>query len=112
MAPALLAVMAVPDALPPDTAALIQDVSARMEAAERAIDDALASLPDESDYGPVAAQLRELATVSPSLMEWMRQVPPLTAPLAQSIEALSRAAKALRDGRAQLGKALNKSPAR
>ncbi len=48
---------------------------------------------------PALASLRdELATVSPSLMDWMKQLPALTMPLAESIAALEQAARELEDG--------------
>jgi hypothetical protein len=50
----------------------------------------------------VAEQLRELATVSPSLMEWMKEVKPLSPPLAGSVLTLRRIATTLRDNAAIL----------
>ncbi len=67
--------------------------------AQEAVLESLADLPRDSDYAPVAAQLRELATVSPSLMEWLNEVPKLAAPLSASVEALRRAAEALKTAR-------------
>ncbi len=68
-------------------------------AAHEAVLESLADLPRDSDYAPVAAQLRELATVSPSLMEWLNEVPKVAAPLSASVGALRRAAEALRTAR-------------
>jgi hypothetical protein len=56
---------------------------------------ALDTLPRDEDYGRVAAQLRELATVSPSLMEWLTQVGTVQAPLQSSVERLTAAAERL-----------------
>jgi hypothetical protein len=67
-----------------------------VDTAHAAVASALAGLPGESDYRPVALQLRELATVSPSLMEWLSGVPKLTAPLRGSVQALRQAAADLR----------------
>jgi hypothetical protein len=63
--------------------------------ARDAIRDALRSLPPAERYAPVARQLKELASVSPSLMEWMREVPRLTTPLAGCVDALNAAAEEL-----------------
>jgi hypothetical protein len=45
----------------------------------------------------VAEQLRELATVSPSLMDWLKEVKPLSPPLAGSVLTLRRVATSLRE---------------
>jgi hypothetical protein len=82
--------------LSPDLLALRLDRIARaIEAARDAIRDALASLPTPDRYAPVARQLKELASVSPSLMDWMREVPPLATPLADAVGALNAAADEL-----------------
>lgn len=60
--------------------------SARMRLAE-----ALSRLPRTEDYEPVARNLRELASVSPSLLDWLGEVPPLAAPLAESVTDLREA---------------------
>ena len=60
--------------------------SARLRLAE-----ALTRLPRAEDYEPVARNLRELATVSPSLLDWLGEVPPLAAPLADSVSDLREA---------------------
>jgi hypothetical protein len=53
---------------------------------------ALASLPSSRDCAPAARRLREIASVSPSLLEWMQQdVPRLAAPLAEAVDALRAA---------------------
>jgi hypothetical protein len=67
-----------------------------IEHARHEIRLALASLPTASDYGPAARQLKEIASVSPTLLEWLEQeVPKLTAPLEESVSALRAAAEAL-----------------
>jgi tetratricopeptide (TPR) repeat protein len=86
-------------------AARSHDDAQRMERARSAIVEALASLPRERDYARLAAQLRELASVSPSLLEWLGEVQGVTAPLATSVESLRVAAAELaaRRGVASLG---------
>ncbi len=69
-----------------------------LRAVERARDSirlALASLPTADEYAPAARQLKELASVSPSLMAWLREVPKVTTPLADSVDALRAAAESL-----------------
>lgn len=61
------------------------------------IDGALEKIPKDPEYARVADQLRELATVSPSLMEWMKEVKPLSPPLAGSVLTLRRVATSLRE---------------
>ncbi len=90
-----------PAAATPAAAAVAQ-AAASMRAARQAILDALGSLPHEPAYAALAGQLRELATVSPSLMEWLRQTPSLSAPLASSVTSLREAAAALEQGLALL----------
>jgi ABC-type transporter Mla subunit MlaD len=78
----------------------------RVESARQTIETALATLPDGAAYSPLAAQLRELATVSPSLMEWLSEVPKVSAPLTVSVKALRAAATslaAIRDDLVALG---------
>ncbi len=67
----------------------------RIDAARRAVSDALASLPRETDYVPVARQLRELASVSPSLLAWLEEIPKLSAPLSTSVANLRAAERLL-----------------
>jgi hypothetical protein len=76
-----------------------RDDAERMQRARRAIVEALASLPREPEYARLAAQLRELASVSPSLLEWLGEVQGVTAPLAASVESLRLAAAELTAGR-------------
>jgi ABC-type transporter Mla subunit MlaD len=71
----------------PATAGL-REAGGEVEAARSAIVRALESLPRASDYAPLASQLRELATVSPSLMSWLQELPAVTVPLGQSVESL------------------------
>lgn len=75
----------------------LADAVERMGAARSVIREGLASLPRDKSYALAAARLRELATVSPSLMEWMRQLPAVSMPLAESIAALEQAARELED---------------
>lgn len=79
---------------------------AEMDAARNSIHAALHSLPTDARYAAVAAQLRELASVSPSLMEWLAQTPALSAPLAESVGALRDSAGRLDEARQALAEAL------
>ena len=72
-------------------------VSEALETLANEIDAALEKIPKDPEYARVAEQLRELATVSPSLMEWMKEVRPLSPPLAGSVVTLRRVATSLRD---------------
>ena len=87
---------------PPSADAAVGDAvaSARLRLAE-----ALARLPRTEDYEPVARNLRELASVSPSLLDWLGEVPPLTAPLADSVADLREALRELDRALALLGPA-------
>jgi hypothetical protein len=80
---------------PPAGASREPGLAEQVASARDAVLAALESLPGREDYAPVAAQLRELASVSPSLMDWLREVPRLSMPLADSIEALKRTAATL-----------------
>ena len=73
----------------------LAEAADRMVAARDAIRSGLASLPRDRAYAQAAAHLRELATVSPSLMEWLRQLPPLSLPLGDAIASLDEAAREL-----------------
>jgi hypothetical protein len=84
-----------PSVAPATDAGRVDEVRRHVDAAREAVRQALADLPRDSDYRPVAAQLRELATVSPSLMDWLKEVPKLTTPLSGSLAALRRAAEDL-----------------
>jgi hypothetical protein len=68
-----------------------------MAAARAAIRDGLSSLPRDRAYAEAAAHLRELATVSPSLMEWLRQLPAMSLPLGDAIASLDAAARDLEE---------------
>ncbi|MBX7187615.1 MAG: hypothetical protein K1Y01_20905 [Vicinamibacteria bacterium] len=72
-------------------------VAERLETLANEIDGALEKIPKDPEYARVAEQLRELATVSPSLMEWMKEVKPLSPPLAGSVLTLRRVANSLRE---------------
>jgi hypothetical protein len=77
-------------------------VAESLETLANEIDGALEKIPKDPEYARVAEQLRELATVSPSLMEWMKEVKPLSPPLAGSVVTLRRVATSLRDNAAVL----------
>lgn len=72
-------------------------VAETLETLANEIDGALEKIPKDPEYARVADQLRELATVSPSLMEWMKEVRPLSPPLAGSVLTLRRVATSLRE---------------
>jgi hypothetical protein len=78
------------------------EAASHVEWALEAVEEALASLPSHSDYTPFARQLRELATVSPSLMEWLQEVPKVATPLADAVDRLREAAAELKTARALL----------
>lgn len=86
-APAPVAAPAKPD----------RAVAESLETLANEIDAALEKIPKDPEYARVADQLRELATVSPSLMEWMKEVKPLAPPLAGSVVTLRRVATRLRE---------------
>jgi hypothetical protein len=87
-APALLSALSAPPVAPQtgDDAVREAVASARLRLAE-----ALTRLPLAEDYEPVARNLRALASVSPSLLDWLGEVPVLTAPLATSVADLREA---------------------
>ncbi len=72
-------------------------IAESLETLANEIDGALEKIPKDPEYARVADQLRELATVSPSLMEWMKEVKPLSPPLAGSVLTLRRVANSLRE---------------
>jgi DNA repair ATPase RecN len=72
-------------------------VAEALETLANEIDAALEKIPKDPEYARVAEQLRELATVSPSLMDWMKEVKPLSPPLAGSVLTLRRVANSLRE---------------
>jgi hypothetical protein len=73
----------------------LTEAADRMATAREAIRGGLASLPRDRAYAQAAAHLRELATVSPSLMEWLRQLPEMSLPLGEAIASLDEAAREL-----------------
>lgn len=77
-------------------------VAESLETLANEIDGALEKIPKDPEYARVAEQLRELATVSPSLMEWMKEVKPLSPPLAGSVMTLRRVANSLRENASML----------
>jgi ABC-type transporter Mla subunit MlaD len=99
---ASLAVQAGPPPAVGDRADRVADdeLRERVESAHEAILEALAGLPRTSDYEPAAAQLRAIASVSPSLLDWLGEVPALAAPLTESVRALQKAAADLKAARA------------
>ena len=72
--------------------ASVAELAASTADAARSIHEAIDTLPRDPEYTRFASQLRELAIVSPSLLEWLGQVPQLTQPLAHSTSELRRAA--------------------
>ena len=76
--------------------------AACMERARVAILEALASLPREREYAQLAGQLRELASVSPSLLDWLGEVRATTAPLEAAVAGLRAAAADLARGQRAL----------
>lgn len=80
----------------------LEAAAERMAEAQRAIREALASLPRDPDYRRVAEELRAIASVSPSLTEWLQEVPKLSMPLGASIASLERAAELLAEGEREL----------
>jgi len=89
-------------AAPAASATVLEKAAQRMADAQLAIRDALASLPRDPEYRRVAEQLRAIASVSPSLSEWLHEVPKLSMPLGESIKALEGAATLLAEGISEL----------
>jgi ABC-type transporter Mla subunit MlaD len=88
----------------------LEAAAERMGEASESIQSALAALPQDPEYARFAAQLREIAAVSPSLLEWLAQVPRITAPLEGSVRELAATAARLSDGRDSLLDALRGLP--
>jgi hypothetical protein len=86
--------------------ARLGDVVAELDEVRRGLLAAIGTLPREDDYAPAARQLRELASVSPSLLDWLQEVPKLSAPLGDSLAALREAAERVAAARASLVSAL------
>jgi hypothetical protein len=102
-------------AAPPAAAArptALAKAADQMAQARTAIEAALDSLPRDRDYARVAAQLREIATVSPSLSEWLKEAKSLSLPLGDSIASLEDAAQILAEGETALRRELPKKPRR
>ncbi len=76
-------------------AGALTEAADRLAAARATIRRALDGLPRDPAYATFAAHLKELATVSPSLMEWLRQVPALSLPLGEAVADLEEAAREL-----------------
>lgn len=89
-------------ALDERTREILREVAETLRDVRQSIEDALASLPSDPAYGRLAAHLRELATVSPSLMEWLGEVPTLTRPLGESVDSLEEAAARLAAARERI----------
>ncbi len=92
------------------TARALESAAERMGEARESINAALAGLPQDPEYARFASQLREIAAVSPSLLEWLAQVPRLTAPLEESVRDLIAAAAGLAEGRDSVLEALKALP--
>jgi hypothetical protein len=90
--------------------ASLEDTIGRIDAVRGVLLESLATLPRDKSYAAAANQLRELATVSPSLMAWMKQLPPLTMPLAEAIAGLEQAARELEDAERAARRALEAAP--
>lgn len=82
---------AVPAAAASSATPPLGDTPDQVARARALIIEALESLPRREEYAPAAAQLREIASVSPTLLDWMAEVPRLSAPLRDSIERLYEA---------------------
>jgi hypothetical protein len=91
---------------PSDARGRLEEAMADLSAAHEGLLAALGTLPREEDYAPVARQLRELASVSPSLMEWLKEAPTLRAPLASSLADLREAVERVSSARAAVAAAL------
>jgi hypothetical protein len=108
-APALPRSAAAPPTASDGLRGPLADAAERMGAARAAIRSGLSSLPRERSYGQAAAHLRELATVSPSLMEWLRHLPAITVPLGDAIASLDAAARELEEAESAARRALEGS---
>jgi hypothetical protein len=90
----------------------LADAAGELDEVRRGLLAALGTLPREEDYADTARQLRELASVSPSLLDWLKEVPKLRVPLADSLGTLRESAERVAAARAAVLVALNglKSP--
>jgi hypothetical protein len=80
----------------------VREALERIASARATLVEALESLPRGAAYAPLARQLREIATVSPSLMAWLEGVPAVTAPLEDSVRGLWEAAGELKEAQLRL----------
>ena len=71
-----------------------------------ALREGLATLPRDPAYAKAAGHLRELATVSPSISEFLAELPSITLPLGESIASLEQAERELEDAEAAARQAL------
>jgi DNA repair ATPase RecN len=85
----------------------LSEAADRMATAHEAIRGGLASLPRDRAYAQAAAHLRELATVSPSLMDWLRHLPEVSLPLGDAVASLDEAARELEVGERAARRALD-----
>jgi ABC-type transporter Mla subunit MlaD len=99
---ALPAPVQTPEKIEDTTAPCREEIAESLEDLANEVDAALEKIPKDPEYARVAEQLRELATVSPSLMDWMKQVKPLSPPLAGSVMTLRRVATRLRENASAL----------
>jgi hypothetical protein len=88
--------------VPSEGVARLRDVAEELAEVARGLHAAIGALPREEDYLPAARQLRELASVSPSLLDWLADVPRLSAPLAGSVAGLREAAERVTSARASV----------
>ena len=96
-APAPAKPVDAPAGIPASGSHDVAEAAVRLSAARSAIRQALATLPRDHSYATAADHLRELATVSPSLMAWMEELPTLTMPLGDAIASLEEAVRELDD---------------
>jgi ABC-type transporter Mla subunit MlaD len=100
VAPALTAPAASPPysdrRMPSELASLLDNVAIELDIVRTQLVSALATLPSAADYQPIARQLRAIASVSPSLLDWMQEIPKISTPLADSIASLKDAAEQLK----------------
>ena len=80
-----------PVAAPAPSPAGTAEARAALASAREHLKAALERLPRREAYEPAARNLREMASVSPSLMSWLAEVPALSAPLADSMANLREA---------------------
>lgn len=84
----------------------LEEALGDLDTARKTVRRAVSTLPDEEAYAPVAAQLRELASVSPSLLDWLQETPRLAAPLAASVRELLESTVLLETAHAQIREAV------